>query len=129
MIRRPPRSTLFPYTTLFRSLVRKQCDVQLIWGLWAFVGCSEGDVNLASHRCGGLSRFGKFARDGVNSRNRQAPWRRLAATGRPCQEGGHQNKKETAETVMRAKPAPRPGKSSRPAHVILGSLFRRGGRL
>src|SRR2546425_3641959 len=23
MIRRPPRSTLFPYTTLFRSLVRK----------------------------------------------------------------------------------------------------------
>src|SRR5687767_15611752 len=25
MIRRPPRSTLFPYTTLFRSLVKK-CD-------------------------------------------------------------------------------------------------------
>src|SRR5260370_36216247 len=24
MIRRPPRSTLFPYTTLFRSLVRKK---------------------------------------------------------------------------------------------------------
>src|SRR2546430_14736707 len=24
MIRRPPRSTLFPYTTLFRSLVRRQ---------------------------------------------------------------------------------------------------------
>src|SRR5256885_5209629 len=24
MIRRPPRSTLFPYTTLFRSVVRKQ---------------------------------------------------------------------------------------------------------
>src|SRR2546425_2667797 len=24
MIRRPPRSTLFPYTTLFRSLVRPQ---------------------------------------------------------------------------------------------------------
>src|SRR5256885_6672197 len=26
MIRRPPRSTLFPYTTLFRSLGRKQVD-------------------------------------------------------------------------------------------------------
>src|SRR2546430_3811990 len=27
MIRRPPRSTLFPYTTLFRSLVEKyRCD-------------------------------------------------------------------------------------------------------
>src|SRR5256885_4028910 len=25
MIRRPPRSTLFPYTTLFRSQVREQC--------------------------------------------------------------------------------------------------------
>src|SRR2546426_2508055 len=26
MIRRPPRSTLFPYTTLFRSLVRNALD-------------------------------------------------------------------------------------------------------
>src|SRR2546427_8243324 len=26
MIRRPPRSTLFPYTTLFRSLVFEVCD-------------------------------------------------------------------------------------------------------
>src|SRR2546422_5586546 len=26
MIRRPPRSTLFPYTTLFRSLARAECD-------------------------------------------------------------------------------------------------------
>src|SRR2546429_7295325 len=26
MIRRPPRSTLFPYTTLFRSLVRGHAD-------------------------------------------------------------------------------------------------------
>src|SRR5256885_14016311 len=29
MIRRPPRSTLFPYTTLFRSW----CDVQIAYGL------------------------------------------------------------------------------------------------
>src|SRR5258706_8532494 len=28
MIRRPPRSTLFPYTTLFRSLMRVRGDVQ-----------------------------------------------------------------------------------------------------
>src|SRR5436189_4562175 len=26
MIRRPPRSTLFPYTTLFRSLTRRMCE-------------------------------------------------------------------------------------------------------
>src|SRR5438034_9389207 len=31
MIRRPPRSTLFPYTTLFRSKRSKQCD------------CNQGD--------------------------------------------------------------------------------------
>src|SRR5260221_7096311 len=29
MIRRPPRSTLFPYTTLFRSLFEQNCT--LIW--------------------------------------------------------------------------------------------------
>src|SRR3989441_11976954 len=27
MIRRPPRSTLFPYTTLFRSVVRIEADI------------------------------------------------------------------------------------------------------
>src|SRR2546429_5175167 len=34
MIRRPPRSTLFPYTTLFRSEVSCECE-------------REGDLNLA----------------------------------------------------------------------------------
>src|SRR2546422_3763692 len=29
MIRRPPRSTLFPYTTLFRSLLRNPAEVQV----------------------------------------------------------------------------------------------------
>src|SRR2546425_3983993 len=32
MIRRPPRSTLFPYTTLFRSCVRDRDRVALAWG-------------------------------------------------------------------------------------------------
>src|SRR2546426_9637605 len=30
MIRRPPRSTLFPYTTLFRSLLRAHLTVVLV---------------------------------------------------------------------------------------------------
>src|SRR3989442_15425784 len=30
MIRRPPRSTLFPYTTLFRSLPRVELDAQML---------------------------------------------------------------------------------------------------
>src|SRR5690348_18195508 len=33
MIRRPPRSTLFPYTTLFRSWVWLSNDVPACWGL------------------------------------------------------------------------------------------------
>src|SRR2546425_3351818 len=49
MIRRPPRSTLFPYTTLFRSLVTALFDVAAwltkreslraaaLWTLWAGV--------------------------------------------------------------------------------------------
>src|SRR2546422_6947805 len=30
MIRRPPRSTLFPYTTLFRSLLRRQGHILIL---------------------------------------------------------------------------------------------------
>src|SRR5687768_18621457 len=33
MIRRPPRSTLFPYTTLFRSVVHGDADVRLNGGV------------------------------------------------------------------------------------------------
>src|SRR3989454_5202113 len=32
MIRRPPRSTLFPYTTLFRSFIPFREDAEYIWG-------------------------------------------------------------------------------------------------
>ena len=31
MIRRPPGSTLFPYTTLFRSVIPTVVDIFLIW--------------------------------------------------------------------------------------------------
>src|SRR5258708_36368449 len=40
MIRRPPRSTLFPYTTLFRSVARRSCSgglsslVAVVAGNW-----------------------------------------------------------------------------------------------
>src|SRR5258708_37593460 len=35
MIRRPPRSTLFPYTTLFRSLHSPVAPEGSRWGVWA----------------------------------------------------------------------------------------------
>src|SRR2546430_11174669 len=37
MIRRPPRSTLFPYTTLFRSLHRRHERVGELWKVEAHV--------------------------------------------------------------------------------------------
>src|SRR2546426_5757338 len=37
MIRRPPRSTLFPYTTLFRSRVGAAADVEKVGGCAAVV--------------------------------------------------------------------------------------------
>src|SRR3712207_8660113 len=43
MIRRPPRSTLFPYTTLFRSYL----------GVIALVGRFVGGVNLGQESVGG----------------------------------------------------------------------------
>src|SRR2546422_10200134 len=32
MIRRPPRSTLFPYTTLFRSLIQQRLELRRVVG-------------------------------------------------------------------------------------------------
>src|SRR3712207_7786761 len=55
MIRRPPRSTLFPYTTLFRSLIRRQFTTDNVtyvrstdgartsWQLWFIESRRGGD--------------------------------------------------------------------------------------
>src|SRR3712207_7675379 len=50
MIRRPPRSTLFPYTTLFRSALRFGGPGFHWFGSWARTWCrSPGHVEAASH--------------------------------------------------------------------------------
>src|SRR5690349_22219450 len=46
MIRRPPRSTLFPYTTLFRS--RRSTCPEIPWLLFPFLG---GDDAQSRWRC------------------------------------------------------------------------------
>src|SRR5690348_18095989 len=43
MIRRPPRSTLFPYTTLFRSTSRYIRDVGIQWGGDATFAAATGN--------------------------------------------------------------------------------------
>src|SRR5258708_19360226 len=52
MIRRPPRSTLFPYTTLFRSL--EDLRMRVITTLFCY-GCNLGPVQTAKS-IKGLSR-------------------------------------------------------------------------
>src|SRR6266513_4105838 len=75
MIRRPPRSTLFPYTTLFRSRCRSGCRL-----------LGRGDPDRATPRhadprpAGPAARLAR-ARDRASVRRRAV--RRLAAAPRP----------------------------------------------
>src|SRR5256885_3824641 len=50
MIRRPPRSTLFPYTTLFRSPLRMQDAAQRLFDPAARVWRSRGGLDRKSTR-------------------------------------------------------------------------------
>src|SRR3712207_8798683 len=65
MIRRPPRSTLFPYTTLFRS------------GLVGAVGALAVDhhVALAPARHEGLDHLGRVLQVGIHDHDRAAAGR------------------------------------------------------
>src|SRR5256884_9677954 len=48
MIRRPPRSTLFPYTTLFRSWLALGGTLQFSRASCGYVGRSDGWTDLAA---------------------------------------------------------------------------------
>src|ERR1035437_7947682 len=49
MIRRPPRSTLFPYTTLFRSgATSRRCTSRTIWRRW-WIECSRNPIRSEEH--------------------------------------------------------------------------------
>src|SRR3712207_8219981 len=48
MIRRPPRSTLFPYTTLFRSAVRRLVAIEMIDADPIRGGCQRSGQGLES---------------------------------------------------------------------------------
>src|SRR5690348_18315230 len=74
MIRRPPRSTLFPYTTLFRSREQRnsrQLDPQLEiynweqqkWDVISNTGDSRERIDLTGPNLGAyVDRFGGFVR-------------------------------------------------------------------
>src|SRR3712207_7230575 len=72
MIRRPPRSTLFPYTTLFRSLVRvREHERNITFGLLETFADRCANVELAvlhafhshiriRHECAGCRQHSEF---------------------------------------------------------------------
>src|SRR5438552_11647311 len=61
MIRQPPRSTLFPYTTLFRSMSR----------VIRWASASRSSTNLAAGRC--LGSAPKFVRSEEHTSELQSP--------------------------------------------------------
>src|SRR2546430_15197840 len=66
MIRRPPRSTLFPYTTLFRSIAARGLDVDSVSHVINY------DVPAAPedyvHRVGRTGRAGNHGKDRKSTR-------------------------------------------------------------
>src|SRR3712207_7639949 len=71
MIRRPPRSTLFPYTTLFRSVPAEGRQGQEGGGQAHHGVISSGRVDTGSS-----SPAGKVARSCSAGRRRAGTWRR-----------------------------------------------------
>src|SRR2546429_6178340 len=72
MIRRPPRSTLFPYTTLFRSQVGKVHGIERpaggqADGLELRPGERRGGHGKSQFRLRRTAQAGKFEREGVHS--------------------------------------------------------------
>src|SRR3712207_7447919 len=65
MIRRPPRSTLFPYTTLFRSRVVAAVRDHALGPADDRVGVGEGRVQRLQDGLGGTGRAGRDADDVV----------------------------------------------------------------
>src|SRR3712207_7013809 len=66
MIRRPPRSTLFPYTTLFRSARRAEADATK-----AVTRLREGVEKAAESVLGDEAEALKRARDELDSRSEE----------------------------------------------------------
>src|SRR3712207_8888809 len=89
MIRRPPRSTLVPYTTLFRSAVRRR--------LYALLNRPRDPI--------GAERIYEFEQDGINMALEFAglPREMLAQQFRPTQmpDGSLRSEEHTSELQSR----------------------------
>src|SRR2546422_7115013 len=109
MIRRPPRSTLFPYTTLFRSEHPVKAQRVKTWGR-----------NQQRQLLDELQRIQQQVRGAVGSRMRQLEHHLPArALRQPLQrqrrgEKVKKQKKTTAPPHSTSHPPPKGGRNSRP---------------
>src|SRR3989449_7353159 len=79
MIRRPPRSTLFPYTTLFRSNGRArnaafQAAPHRLGGKRKSQAGREGEADPALHRRAGRTMTIEFSRPKSSATRRSSRW-------------------------------------------------------
>src|SRR3989475_5385049 len=125
MIRRPPRSTLFPYTTLFRSVIRLHTRVpgKLRARRWSYrLVAQSGVLSLRSLSAPPRHQTYQSEHDGSGKqghekcadRGPETPLREQPAQAKPRGESG-----------KGCKPASRPGRLRRRSRLLL----RRGSRL
>src|SRR3712207_9330220 len=99
MIRRPPRSTLFPYTTLFRSRVSQSSSVGDSAAVDLVGRClvGEGDSAAVGSPSGRLS--GPHA---VNSRSAavETPNSRILAISVPCRSEEHTSELQSRQYLV-----------------------------
>src|SRR3989454_6228891 len=67
MIRRPPRSTLFPYTTLFRSDQPLELGVVLVAALLRYIGKRRPAIDRREHRAVLALQKARLARSFLDS--------------------------------------------------------------
>src|SRR2546430_17614216 len=112
MIRRPPRSTLFPYTTLFRSLFAVRAGAfhprpRVDSGLVRLTPLAQPAVAPTE-----LAAFRAFVRACFTRRRKQLRNVVMAATGRPA-AGGQAGVMEARRRVWAAAPPGGAGAVSR----------------
>src|SRR5258708_11410048 len=61
MIRRPPRSTLFPYTTLFRSYLGRETQLECGSALHAHLECRDDHAESGDQYDSGADRVGNIS--------------------------------------------------------------------
>src|SRR5438094_2809975 len=89
MIRRPPRSTLFPYTTLFRSLNIRVADIHAVYQEWSERGAQfltpptdRGPEDRKSTRLNSSHRTISYAVFCLKKKRRHAVRTKALCTGR-----------------------------------------------